>query len=57
MVSERDMGILQRTERSMVRAKYGAQLKDRKRSMDLKLMKGLKEIRSFGYGKQCSFVW
>ena len=37
------MGILQRTEISMVRAIHGVQLKDRKRSMDLMSMLGLKE--------------
>ena len=37
------MGILRRTERSMVRAMRGVQLKDRKRSTDLMLMLGLKE--------------
>ena len=36
------MGIL-RTERSMVRAMYGVQLKDRKRSKDLMFMLGLME--------------
>ena len=37
----KDMGILRRTERSMVRAMCGVQLKDRKRSMDLMFMLGL----------------
>ena len=32
-----EIGILRRTERSMVRAMYGVQLKDRKRSTDLML--------------------
>ena len=35
---ESEMLILQRTERSMVRAMCGVQLKDRKRSMDLMFM-------------------
>ena len=35
MVPEREMGILRRTDRSMVRAICGVQLKDRKRSIDL----------------------
>ena len=38
-----EMGILRRTERSMVRAMCGVQLKDRKRSMYLMFMLGLKE--------------
>ena len=38
-----EMGILRDTERSMVRAICGAQLKDRKRSTDLMFMLGLKE--------------
>ena len=37
------MEILRRTERSMVRARCGVQLKDRKRSTDLMFMLGLKE--------------
>ena len=37
------MGILQNTERFMVRAICGVQLKDRKRSMDLMFMLGLNE--------------
>ena len=37
------MGILQWTERSMVRAMCGVQLKDRKRSMDLMLILGLND--------------
>ena len=40
---ESEMGILQRTERSMVRAMCGVQLKDRNRSTDLKFMLGLKK--------------
>ena len=44
MVPEKsEMGILQRTERSMVRAMCGVQLKHRKRFMDLMSMLGLKE--------------
>ena len=38
-----EMGILQRTERSMVRAMCGVQLKDRKRSTNLMFMLSLKE--------------
>ena len=43
MVPERDMDTSQRTERCMVRAMCGEQLKDRKRSTDLMLMLGLNE--------------
>ena len=43
MVPEREMEILQRTERSMVRAMCGVQLKDRKSSTDLMLMLGLRK--------------
>ena len=39
-----NMVILRRTERSMVRAKCGVQLKDRKRSTDSMLMLSLREI-------------
>ena len=42
-LKENNMGILRRTERSMLRAMCGVQLKDRKRSMDLMLMLGLNE--------------
>ena len=42
MVPEREMGILQRTVRSMVRAMCGVQFKDRKRYAFL-LMLGLNE--------------
>ena len=42
-LKEREIGISQMTERSMVRAMCGVQLKDRKRSMDLMFMLGLKE--------------
>ena len=42
-LKESEMGILRRTQRSMVRAMRGVQLKDRKRSMDLMFMLGLKE--------------
>ena len=42
-LKESEMGILRRTERSMVRAMCGVQLKDRKRSMDLMFILGLKE--------------
>ena len=40
---ESDMGILQRTERGIVRAMCGVQLKDRKRSIDLMFLLGLIE--------------
>ena len=40
---EREMGILQTTERSMMRAMCGVQLKDTKRFTDLMLMLGLSE--------------
>ena len=40
---ECEMGILRRTERSMVRAMCGVQLKDRKRSIDLMFMLCLSE--------------
>ena len=40
---ESEMGVLQRTARSMMRAMCGVQLKDRKRSMDLTFMLGLNE--------------
>ena len=43
-LKESEMEILQRTERSMVRAMCGVQLKDRKRSMDLMLMLGFRQI-------------
>ena len=42
-LKESEMGILQRTEGSMVRAMCGVQHKDRKRSIDLIFMLGLKE--------------
>ena len=42
-LKESEMWILRRTERSMVRAMCGVQLKDRKRSADLMFMLGLKE--------------
>ena len=43
MVPEKEMGILRRTERSMVRAMSVVQLKDRKRSKDFMLILGLNE--------------
>ena len=43
-LKENEMGILRRTDRSIVRAMCGVQLKDRKISTDLILMLGLKEI-------------
>ena len=42
-LKESEMGILQRTERSMVRAMCGVQLIDRKRSTDVMFMLGLNE--------------
>ena len=42
-LKESEMEILRRTERSMVRAMCGVQLKDRKRSTDLMFMLSLKE--------------
>ena len=42
-LNENAMGILRRTERPMVRARCGVQLKDRKRSTDLMFMLGLNE--------------
>ena len=42
-LKESEIGILRRTERSMVGAMCGVQLKDRKGSMDLMFMLGLKE--------------
>ena len=41
--NENEMGILRRTERSIVRVMCGVQLKDRKRSMNLMFMLGLNE--------------
>ena len=55
-LNESEMRILRWIERSMVRAMCGVQLKHRKRSADLTLMVGLKEIIHVGYGKQCSLV-
>ena len=43
MVPEREVRILQIMEKSMLRAMYGIQLKDRQRSKDLTLMLGLNE--------------
>ena len=49
---KRDTGILQRTERFMVRALCGVQLKDKKRTLDVDA--GLKlNCRSVGYSKLC----
>ena len=42
-LKESEMGVLRRTERSMVRAMCGVQLKDIKKSMDLMFMLGWKE--------------
>ena len=41
---ESEIGILQRTKRSMVRAMCGVELKHGKSSMDLMFMLGLREI-------------
>ena len=43
-LKEREIGILHRTERSMVRAMCEVQLKDRERSTDLMFVLGLKDI-------------
>ena len=58
-LKESDMGILQRTERSMVSAMCGVQLKDRRRSTKMMFMLGLSEtidqlamensVRWYGY--------
>ena len=42
-LKESENGILQRTQRSMVRAMCGVQIKEKKRSTDLTLMFGLNE--------------
>ena len=42
-LKESEMGIMRRTERSMVRAMCGVQLKNRKISTDLMFMLGLNE--------------
>ena len=42
-LKERELGILQRIERSMVRAMFGVQLNNRKRSTDVMFMLGLNE--------------
>ena len=42
-LKENEMGVLRRTERSIVRAMCGVQLKDRKRSTELTYMLDLKE--------------
>ena len=42
-LKESEMGILRRTERSIVRAMCGVQFKDRKRSTDLMFILGLNE--------------
>ena len=42
-LNESEKGILQRTDRSMLRAMCGGQLKDRKSSKDLMLMLGVNE--------------
>ena len=54
-LKESEMGILRRTERSMVRAMCRAQLKDRKRSMDLMFIQHEHQIhRSFSIFELCS---
>ena len=52
-LKESEMGILLRTERSMVRAMCGVQLKGRKSSTELMFI----DHRSVGYSKQCSLAW
>ena len=44
-LKESEIGILRGTERSMVRATCGVQLKDIKRSTDLMFMLGLKQTK------------
>ena len=51
------MGILQRTQGSMVRAMCGVQLNDGDRSMDLMFMLGLSETIDQLSMAQCSLVW
>ena len=55
-LNESEMGMLRRTEGSMVIVMCGVQLKDRKRSTYLMLIFGFNEA-IVGYGKQCSLVW
>ena len=53
-----EMGILRRTERSMVRAMSGVELKNKKRSTEMTIKVGLKRNNSsVDYEKQCSMVW
>ena len=54
-LKESEMGILRRTERSMVSAMCGVQLKDRKRSKDLIL--GLDETIDQLAIAKCLLVW
>ena len=56
-LKENEMRILRRTERSMVRAMCGVQLKDRKRSMDYGYVGYKLNLTSVGHGKQCLLVW
>ena len=57
-LKESEIGILQRTERSMVRAMCVVQLKDRKKICGFVVHAGLEgNYGSVGYGKQCSFEW
>ena len=59
-----EIRILRKTDRSMIRAMCGVQLKDRNGSIDLMFLLGeptddelkLNNI-SVGYGKQCSLMW
>ena len=46
MVPEREMAILRRTDKSMVRATCGVRFKDRSRSTDLMFMFGLNQLIS-----------
>ena len=55
-LKESEMRILRRTERSMVRAMCGVQLKDRKRSMDLVFMLGLNETIGHHWLWQTVFI-
>ena len=51
------MRILRKTEKSIVRAMCGVQLKDRKISKDLMLMLSLKETIDQLATTNCSLVW
>ena len=72
-VRESEMGFLQRTERSMVRAMCGVQLKDRKINGESNVWSAAQRQKkiyrfdvdagldqnyiSIGYGEQCSLAW